>query len=288
MVRRQAHMLASVPAAVRIAADVLPLFRTTNTGCPSPNTIPVTFPTRRCPNRRCTGERPGRSRYRLQDAVLRKRGRTFKETARTVGRGISAVHRRLSGRECEGLERRHDAKSPVRPQLLDPEQENAMEGDLDGTSRECGFGRGSWNARMLARRTLGRFGVPYSNRSAIRLAHRLGFSVRKPRPIPYNGSTPEWQRGFIKKGRAAAARWRAGDRTVVAVDASTLRDSPLSRRGIRRREKGAVPVNYSKQPIHMIGALGDGALELQIHDNPAASMWISSGTCTSVAGRWAS
>lgn len=82
--------------------------------------------------------------------------------------------------EREGLDGRYDGKSPGRPRLLNPEQEKAIEGDLDGTPRDGGFERGSWNARMVARRILGRFDVPYSGRSAIRLAHRLGFSVRKP------------------------------------------------------------------------------------------------------------
>ncbi len=44
-------------------------------------------------------ERPGKSRDRLQAAVLEWRGGTLKETACTVGRGISTVHRWLSGME---------------------------------------------------------------------------------------------------------------------------------------------------------------------------------------------
>ncbi len=103
--------------------------------------------------------------------------------------------------------------------------------------RNSGFERGSSNGRMVARRILERFGVSYSGRSVIRLAHRLGFSIRKSRPIPYNSATSEEQE-FIEKGRATAARWRAEGRTVVAVDAATLRDSPVSRRGIRRRGGG--------------------------------------------------
>jgi len=180
-------------------------------------------------------ERPGKSRDRLQAAVLRKRGKMLEEIAKIMGRWASTIHRWLSRMEREGPEGRRDAKSPGRPRPLNAEQERTIEEDLDGTPRECGFERGSWNGRMVARRVLERFGVPYSRRSAIRLAHRLGFSVRKPRPIPYNGATPEERTTFIKKGRATAAKWRAEGRTVVAVDAATLRDSPVSRRGIRRR-----------------------------------------------------
>ena len=130
-------------------------------------------------------EPPGKSRDRLQAAGLRKRGRALGMIARIMGRSVSTVHRWLSRMGREGLDGRHDGKSPGRPRLLNPEQEKAIEGDLDGTPRESGFERGSWNARMVARRILDRFGVPYSDRSAIRLAHRLGFSIRKPpiRPV---------------------------------------------------------------------------------------------------------
>ena len=74
-----------------------------------------------------------------------------------------------------------------------------MRDDLDGTPRECGFERGSWNARMIAKRILDRFGVvSYSGRSAIRLARRSGFSARKPRPAPYDSAAPEEQAEFVE------------------------------------------------------------------------------------------
>ena len=61
----------------------------------------------------------------------------------------------------------------------------------------------------------------------------------------------------------------------MAVDAATLRDSPVSRRGIRRRGgREIVPINHSKQSVHMIGALGDGTLYLQLHDDLSASSYV--------------
>lgn len=113
-------------------------------------------------------ERPGKSRDRLQTAVLKKRDIMLKEIARTVGRGTSTVHRWLYRMERKGLKSRHDTKSPDRPRLLNAEQERTTKEGINGTPRECGFERGSWNARMLVRHILERFGVQYSSRSAIR------------------------------------------------------------------------------------------------------------------------
>ena len=113
-------------------------------------------------------ERPDKSRDRLQAAVLKKCDVMLKEMARTVGQEISTVHRWLYGMERKGLEGRHDTKSPGRPRLLNAEQERIIEEDLDRMPCNSGFERGSWNARILARHILERFGVQYSSRSAIR------------------------------------------------------------------------------------------------------------------------
>ncbi len=221
-------------------------------------------------------EKPGKSRDRLQAAVLEWRGRKVEWIAKIVGRHSSTVSRWLRRMECKGLEARHDNKSPGRPRRLDPEPERAVEEDLDRPPDERGFVRGSWNARMVARRILERLGTTCSRRTALRVAHRLGFSVRKPWSIPWNGATPEEQAEFIEKARAIIARWKAEGRTVLAVDAATLRDSPTSGRGLRRRGgKAIVRTNHSKKSIHLIGTLGDDTLDLQFHEDLRAGIYAS-------------
>ena len=102
---------------------------------------------RRSNSKRRTGASPGKSGDRLQAAGLRKRGRTLGKIVRIMGCGVSTTHWWLSRMEREGLDGRHDCKSPGRQRLLNPDQEKTVEGDLDGTPRESGFERGSWNAR---------------------------------------------------------------------------------------------------------------------------------------------
>ena len=221
-------------------------------------------------------ERPGKSRERLQAAALRKLGKTIKEISSILGRGVGTIHRWLCKIEHEGLEGRYDSKSPGRPRLLNREEERLIGKDLDGTPHESGFERGSWVSKMIVQRIRDRFDIPYSRRSAIRLAHRLGFSFRKPRPIPYNCATPEEQEKFIRNGRAAATRWRAEGRTVLAIDAATIRDSPMSRRGFRRKGgRDTVSTNYSKKSIHMVGGLGADVLELKFCDTLSAGSYIA-------------
>ena len=231
--------------------------------------LPVLEATHRC-------EKPGKSRDRLQAAVLRKRGNKVAQIAKIVGRHSSTVSRWLRRMECEGLEARHDNKSPGRPRKLNPEQERAVEEDLDKPPNESGFVRGSWNSKMVSRRILERFSIICSRRTALRVAHRLGFSVRKPWSIPYNSATPEEQAEFIEKTKGTIARWKAEGRAVLAIDAATLRDSPTSGKGLRRQGKKAIVcTNHSKKAIHLIGALGDGTLDLQFHGDLKADSYVA-------------
>lgn len=220
-------------------------------------------------------ERPGRSRDRLQAAILRKRGRTLEGIARIMGRDISTAHRWLSRMGREGPDGRHDGKSPGRPRLLNPEQERTIEGGLDGTPRDSGFERGSWNGRMVARRILERFGVPYSMRSAIRPAHRLGFPGRKPpiRPMERRhagGTERVHQEGTGDRRRVeGGGPDRRGRRRGHAARLARVAQGDQA-----PGRKEAVPTNYSQQSIHMIGALGDGALDLQFHDDLSAGSYV--------------
>ena len=55
-------------------------------------------------------EKFGKSRDRLQAALLRKEGNILKEIARIMGRGISTIYQWLYRMQNEGVESRHDHK----------------------------------------------------------------------------------------------------------------------------------------------------------------------------------
>ena len=149
----------------------------------------------------CKHERSGKPRDRLQAAIHRKQGMTLEEIGKTMGRQPSTIHRWRYRAECNGLAYRYDNKIPGRPRLLSSEQEAAIEKDLDQIPQKSGSERGSWTANMVTRRILDRFGIKCSSRTALRVTRRLGFSVRKPRPVPYNSATPEERNEFIENIR---------------------------------------------------------------------------------------
>ena len=216
-------------------------------------------------------EPPGKSRDRLQAAILRKRGEMIVEMATISGsHHPSTIHRRLHRLEREGPDVRYDRWGPGRPQSLTPEQEHPIQEDLGGLPSGNGFVRGSWNARMLAKRIVDKFGIiPCSRRTALRIADRLGFSTCKPWSIPYNSATtPEEQAAFIEETRETIPRWNEEGRIALVIDAATIWDSPTSGRGIRRR---GGKEHSPHQPFQKVNppdrGSGDGTLDLSFHDN---------------------
>ena len=133
-------------------------------------------------------EKPGKARDILQAAVLRKRDIVLKKISLCIGHSVSTIHGWLARIALEGLDRRYDNKSPGRPSGLTQEEQRVLEDDLSKSPTECGYRRGNWNSRMAARHIDDKFGKKYSRRSVSRLASKLGFSYRKPRPIPYNSA----------------------------------------------------------------------------------------------------
>lgn len=88
-----------------------------------------------------------------------------------------------------------------------------------GGRRKGGFGQaagrgriwpGGWNFRPLAKPIHGRFGIACIWRTALRVAGRPGFFARKPRPVPYNGSTAGERARFVREEEGATAGWEAG------------------------------------------------------------------------------
>ena len=124
-------------------------------------------------------EPPSKARTILQAAVLRKQGKTITTIRKCIGFAESTIHRWLARLASDGLERRYDKKSPGRPPLINQEQQNAIAEHLDKEPQESGFSRGNWTARMVARLIRSTFNVSYTDDGALKLAYRLGFSVRK-------------------------------------------------------------------------------------------------------------
>ena len=189
---------------------------------------------------------------------------------------MSAICGWLRRLKHEGLGRRHEQNGPGRRRSLTPKQEGIIKGALGKPPSESGFGRGGWNSKLLAKLIHSRFGIVCSRRTALRIAGRLGFSTRKPRPVPRNGATSEEQAHFAREKEGTIARWVAECRAIPSIHGTTLRDSPVSRRGLRPLGgRDIACTNHSKKSINLIGALDDGTPGLQLHKNLKAGRCVA-------------
>lgn len=89
--------------------------------------------------------------------------------------------------EREGSEHRHDGNDPVRPRILSPEQDGAIEQDLDGAQRQGGLEWQQLERQDVAGCIRDRFGASYSRK---RPGDRFGFLVRKSPNHLYDSTTP--------------------------------------------------------------------------------------------------
>ncbi len=202
-------------------------------------------------------EPSGRSRDRLQAAVMRKRGRSQGRIAGRLGRAQSAVSCWLRRMAAEGIAGRHDRRIPGRPCRLSGEQGEEVRRDLLGEPADCGFERGTWTAGLLAAHILRKFGVRYGRDGALALARRPGFSVRRAGPVHHMTATAEGERRYVGETTEAITRHARDGYGVVCADASALENGSSHARGLRAvGGTETVRVNFSKKTMKMIGAVG--------------------------------
>ena len=209
----------------------------------------------------------GKAYIRYNAARLRRHGFGIKEIADEVGRSVGSVFNWLYRMEQEGLDAVHDAKSPGRPPKLSEEQQAELKEDLCRDPVECGFNSGIWTARMAAEHAHEKFGVKYGNAGMLALAHRLGFSVRMPRSVPYNTPSQDVIDAYLSDTKEAF-KWYLGHKyTPFCMDSAGIVNSPQPKRGLRRAgAKDVIGTNYSKQTLKVIGALGVDVLHIRFQD----------------------
>ena len=207
-------------------------------------------------------------KYILQAVRLRKEGRTFRDIAKAVGIPKSIVYGWLQRVAVSGFDRIHDSESPGRPCRLSDEQKESLENDLLKHPTECKFLGGSWTAKMVVRHIVNEFKILYSISGALWLTQRLNFSIRSPRPVPYNCATPEKQKEYAENVVKMIKKYDDEHYKFLCLDAAGFVDAPSSSsRGIRRKGgKDAVQINYSKKSFQIIGALGQSTLDIQFHE----------------------
>ena len=212
-------------------------------------------------------ERSGKSRERLRAALLRKEGHGMKDIADQLGRSTATVFEWLYRLDQEGLDARHDRKSPGRPPKLSYEEQSELREMVSEPPTLSGYASTVWTSRVLADVTQKLFARKYTRAGVLVLARRLQFTVRGLRPVPYDTPSREVVEEYKQKTVEKLVPYLRRGFRLLCLDSVGFANSPRSARGLRLKEsRDVVGINYSTKTQKAIGALGDGVLHLRFQD----------------------
>ena len=163
--------------------------------------------------------------------------------------------------------------------------------------QRCGFQAGSWQSGTILELIRREFGISCSPRTLRRMLHRIRFSYRKPRPVPYNSAPEAGQEECVcrggQAGRARMCRVQRGRGAPAAVRGGRLRlvshqrerdrfDGILNsvRQDVRDPGKGRTPRTDSRshELAHVCGLSRVGAPEIpEIRARPGRASYHKSG-----------
>ena len=204
-----------------------------------------------------------KARLRVRAAILRKQGMSCEDIGSTIGEKTQTVYDWLRRLADGGMCRIYDTPSPGRPCKLSDDEKCRLELTIRNGPMAAEYSRDAWTSRILAEHTEKVTGQKYSKSGMLKLASRLGYSVRVPRPVPYNSATPEEQAEFKKNAKREMDEHREAGYKICCYDACAKKDSPTAQRGIRTRGGSeTVSTNYSKKSLQILGVLGEKTLDI--------------------------
>lgn len=205
----------------------------------------------------------GKPRLRVWAAILRKTGRSCGDIGAAMGEKVQTIYDWLRRLADGGLCRIYDTPGPGRPCRLGDDEKCRLDLALHNGPKAVGYSRDAWTSRTLVGHVEKMAGQRYSESGMLKLASRMGYSVRVPRPVPYNSATPEEQAEFKENARREMDEYRKAGYKICCYDACAKKDSPTAQRGIRARGGAeTVGTNYSKKSMQMLGVLGENTLDI--------------------------
>ncbi len=217
---------------------------------------------------RLKAEHSGKSRERLQAALLRRQGQDLESIRKILGRGKGSISRWLNRMQKEGPDAILDGKSTGRPCKLSKVQQEAVKISLAQDPMSSGFERSNWTARLLGVHIENNYDIRYSASGALALAYGMGYSIRVPRSVPYNTPDKETIDKYVSNTIQAITSHASADYAIYCLDAAGFVDSPFSARGIRPiGGHETVKSNFKTATTKAIGALGQDGLVLDFYDD---------------------
>ena len=221
-------------------------------------------------------EKPGKSKYRLDAAVRRRKGEDIRDIARNIGVSYSTTRDWLARLHNGDMDSRFDLKREGRKRSLPPEVDESIIKWLDGSPKDYGFDAGTWQLTMVRRRILEAFGIDRKVRILRKDFRRPGLSYHKPRPVPYNSATPEEQAKFKLETNRTISEYVKQGYIVVTQDEAHVRLSPKPGYGwYRINGNDEVKTSHSKKTATIYGVLSKDEYQIRLYESCNSETFIS-------------
>ena len=135
--------------------------------------------------------------HRLHAILMVAQGMSCRKVAQMLGDSPRTVAYWVQRFEAEGLSGLADADRSGRPSRLNEQQLQLIEEALRSDPSQYGLTGNLWDGKLLSHFISQEFGVKLGVRQCQRLFRRLGFRLRKPRPLIAKAD-PEIQAAFKK------------------------------------------------------------------------------------------
>jgi len=135
--------------------------------------------------------------HRLHGILMVDQGMSCAEVAGWFGESVTTVERWVHRYNAAGLDALREGEHSGRPSRLTEKQWAALEIDLRVSPRELGYNQNLWDGKLLAHHLAQTQQVELGVRQCQRIFRKLGFRLRKPRPVIAEGD-PALQAAYKK------------------------------------------------------------------------------------------
>ena len=202
-------------------------------------------------------ERVGKPKSILEACLLWRGSMGIRAIAKRIRVSYSIARGWLAHMKDNDLERRFDRKRPGQKRQLDECLVHAIRRWLGDPPQPTRIPGGAWSLDMLVQSIRWRFGTTYKERTVRRILNALGYSYRKPRPIPEKSATPEEQKEFMDSTNRMVVDLMGRGYAILCGDKAACQK--WSGGGYAWRARGrydTMDVSFSRATVKMFGTLG--------------------------------
>ena len=137
--------------------------------------------------------------HRLHGVLMVANGMSCYEVAGMLGHSPRTIESWVNDFNDTGFSALYDRQRSGRPSSISEEVMDRIAIDLRNDPHDSGYRQNMWDGILLKRHLSDHYGVEIGVRQCQNIFHKLGFRLRKPRPMIANGD--EEEKGNFKKTR---------------------------------------------------------------------------------------